>query len=167
MRAEIAKTTYLPLPRWTAAASLGLAVVAGVLLFVDRPSNPGVESVAEALPSSVRVAALVMGVWIASAFSYGTWRRTHRRVGPEPGTRGQARRRARVHGAVPGQVSAGGFAIAASDAPPGCRSTRVSSCAGSPDRSPAWCAQPASVSGSACSRVRSAASPSAWRSCSS
>lgn len=79
MRAEIAKTRYLPTPRWIAAASIGLCIVVGVVLFFVAPKNSDryvtVSSVAVEFALSVPI--IVFGVWIiAVEFAAGTLQRT-------------------------------------------------------------------------------------------
>lgn len=79
MRAEVAKVRYLPTPRWTAAAALTAAVLAGVGLFVLTPDSA---STYVLVPSGVlrlvtMIAAPVFGAWIVAVeFSAGTLQRT-------------------------------------------------------------------------------------------
>lgn len=79
MSAEIAKVRFLPFPRWTAAAVVGLMVLAGLILVGTTPTDtswyedaPGL-----ALNLGYQIAAIVLGVWIATLeFTSGTLQRT-------------------------------------------------------------------------------------------
>jgi ABC-2 type transport system permease protein len=85
VRAELAKFRYLPLPRWTALAVIGVMLIAGIVLLAVAPDDaswyeqaPGL-----ALTLGFSVAAIVLGVWSATIeFSSGTLQRT---LTAEPG----------------------------------------------------------------------------------
>ena len=79
MSAELAKLRYLHLPRWTAAAVLGAAVLVGLGLLLFPPADPGryASTASFAMNVTLTIAAIVFGVWIATLeFASGTWQRT-------------------------------------------------------------------------------------------
>ena len=79
MNAEIAKLRYLPLPRWTAAAVLAVAVVTAGFLFGFRPKAAGTysDAMTVALNTVFSVAPIIIGVWFAALeFASGTMQRT-------------------------------------------------------------------------------------------
>lgn len=79
LRAEIAKTRYLPLPRWTISAVLAAAVITGAALIVFQPRRPGsyIDISSTALNQVLDIAVMVFGVWVAALeFGSGTLQRT-------------------------------------------------------------------------------------------
>ena len=78
LRAEIAKTRYLPLPRWTVAAVFAAAVITGAALIVFHPRNPEnyLDISSFALQQVLEIAVMVFGVWVAALeFGSGTLQR--------------------------------------------------------------------------------------------
>lgn len=79
LRAELAKSRYLPLPRWTAAAVMAAAVVTGAALIIFRPHNPDsyISISSDTVNQVLDLGAMVFGVWVAALeFSSGTLQRT-------------------------------------------------------------------------------------------
>ncbi len=79
LRAEIAKTRYLPLPRLTATAVMSAAVITGAALIVFRPRNPQnyISISSTAVIQVLDIAVMVFGVWVAALeYGSGTLQRT-------------------------------------------------------------------------------------------
>ena len=79
MSGEIAKLRYLALPRWTAGAVLGVALVVGAALLAFPPGDPDkyADVPAFAVGTAFAIAAIVFAVWVATLeFGAGTLQRT-------------------------------------------------------------------------------------------
>ena len=79
MKAELLKVRYLPLPRWTVVAAIGITLLAGVVLLAFPPSDPAayIETPSHFVNLAAWVAALVFGVWLATLdVTAGTVQRT-------------------------------------------------------------------------------------------
>jgi ABC-2 type transport system permease protein len=79
MSAELAKLRYLPLPRWTGVAVLGIAIVVSIVLLAVPPANPDHYTSAPSIVNffALTIGGIVLGVWFAALeFSAGTMQRT-------------------------------------------------------------------------------------------
>nr|MDT0664459.1 hypothetical protein [Micromonospora sp. DSM 115978] len=79
MKAEFAKTRFLPTPRLLAGGMLAICVVTGAVLFVVAPraADTYVNSSSVALSFAVTLPIVVLGVWIVAVeFASGTLQRT-------------------------------------------------------------------------------------------